>query len=620
MKVVEITLENFRGYKEETKISIDDLTVIIGKNDSGKSTILDALNIFFNDESIDKDDLCVYNNSTDIKISCTFTDLPESIIVDTQHPTTLQKEFLVRQDGLLEISKIFSFSSARKQINIFAKALHPSAEGYSDLLSLKIKELKERAKDKNINLTGVDQKTSSAIRQAIWSQTDNLDLKMQDIDLISENGKKIWDQIQLNLPIYALFKSDRSSTDQDDEAQDPMKAAIKETIKSHEDHLKRLTENMKAELDLVAKKTVEKIHEMNPELAKKLNPQIKNKNWESLFSISLTGDNDIPINKRGSGTRRMILLNFFRAKAENTALSKNTGIIYAIEEPETSQHPNHQLLMLDAFQELVAQNRCQIILTTHTPTLARKIERNFLRFVKTDGGTPKILNGSEDSTLEEVKASLGILVDHDISAFIGVEGKWDIEFLKAISKTLAMAEPDIPNLEQLEKDGKIMFVPLGGSSLELWTSRLSNLCRPEFYITDRDTIPPAPPKYQEQINLWNSRPNCHAWATNKKELENYIHPEIVRSDFPTFPETINDNDDVPNIIAQIIHSSDSSAPAWPNISEKKRKEKERKAKKLINQDYAKKMTVELLNISDPNNEIRTWLRSIGNVFNTNTNI
>ncbi len=131
-----------------------------------------------------------------------------------------------------------------------------------------------------------------------------------------------------------------------------MKAAIKEAVKSHEAQLNALVDQVKVELDRVAKKTVEKIQEMNPGVADTLDPQVKNKNWDSLFSVTLTGDEGISINKRGSGTRRLVLLNFFRAKAEDAANAKNTGVIYAIEEPETSQHPNHQLMLLDAFQEL----------------------------------------------------------------------------------------------------------------------------------------------------------------------------------------------------------------------------------------------------------------------------
>lgn len=56
MKLREIILQNFRGYYNETRIPIDDLTALIGQNDVGKSTILEALDIFFNQAKIETGD------------------------------------------------------------------------------------------------------------------------------------------------------------------------------------------------------------------------------------------------------------------------------------------------------------------------------------------------------------------------------------------------------------------------------------------------------------------------------------------------------------------------------------------------------------------------------------
>jgi len=42
MNLNSVKIRNFRGYKDEVSIKIDDLTTIVGKNDSGKSTILEA--------------------------------------------------------------------------------------------------------------------------------------------------------------------------------------------------------------------------------------------------------------------------------------------------------------------------------------------------------------------------------------------------------------------------------------------------------------------------------------------------------------------------------------------------------------------------------------------------
>ena len=48
--------------------------------------------------------------------------------------------------------------------------------------------------------------------------------------------------------------------------------------------------------------------------------------------------------KRREWVKRMILLNFFRAEAERKRkiIMKKSNIIYAIEEPETSQHQHDQ--------------------------------------------------------------------------------------------------------------------------------------------------------------------------------------------------------------------------------------------------------------------------------------
>ena len=52
MKLVKVYLKNFRGYVNYTEIDFDNITTLVGENDIGKSTILEALDIFFNDNNI----------------------------------------------------------------------------------------------------------------------------------------------------------------------------------------------------------------------------------------------------------------------------------------------------------------------------------------------------------------------------------------------------------------------------------------------------------------------------------------------------------------------------------------------------------------------------------------
>lgn len=52
MKLKTIYLKNFRCYKDEVSIEFDDLTTFVGKNDIGKSTVLEGLEIFFNNDLV----------------------------------------------------------------------------------------------------------------------------------------------------------------------------------------------------------------------------------------------------------------------------------------------------------------------------------------------------------------------------------------------------------------------------------------------------------------------------------------------------------------------------------------------------------------------------------------
>ena len=619
MRLVQLKVSNFRCFKDETAVDLDDLVVLIGKNDSGKSSLLDAMNIFFNGVP-EQDDLCVQAIDKKLSITCVFDDFPDQLVIDELFPTDLASEYLLNLDRKLEIKKVFSCSGSGKvkPASVFARANHPSANQYNDLLTLTNTKLKQRANELGVDVSSVNKTINTVLRRAIWAHASDLQRSTIEIELKSETAERIWDQLKKHLPVFALFKSDRPSTDQDSEAQDPMKSAVKEAIKAQEATLSDIAEKVKQEVQEIANKTVEKIKEMNPELAKQLTPRVTNKSWDSLFSVSLTGDEDIPINKRGSGTRRLILLNFFRARAEREAEGKGTDIIYAIEEPETSQHPNNQKMLVEAIQDLADKDGCQVFLTTHTPVLARRFDQISLRFITQKDGKPEVRHGNEEVTLTEITDSLGVLPDHRIKVFVGVEGKHDITFLCHLSRILSEAGENLPDLKKEEEEGNLVFVPLGGNNLDLWVSRLKGFNRPEFYLMDRDTEPPSQPKYHAIANELNNRDHCVAWTTKKRELENYIHPDVIKSQYPKYSGSGNAFEDVPTLFARAVHEASKSEQSWEEViaDQEKLGKKVSNAKKRLNNEFVPKMNPELLSKIDSANEVRGWLEKIGNALKT----
>lgn len=612
MKLIRMGLKNFRCFSEEAFVDINDLTILIGRNDSGKSTLLDALNIFFGEAKIDSDDVCVFGDPSDVRIICEFSDILDYIVIDADYPTNLSNEYLVNSRGNLEIHKKFDGKlKTPKELGIFAKAIYPTAENVNDLAWLKNKELKDRAKTLGVEMS--DPRNNTQIRQEIRDYIQELDLEEQEIQLDKEEVKKIWDKIQLYLPAFALFKSDRQSTDQDHEAQDPMKAAVKEAIKEKEEEFNKLSEFVEQQVKRLAEQTVNKISEMDPTLASQLNPQFSAPKWESVFKISLTGDDQIPINKRGSGVRRLILLNFFRAKTDSIAKNREApNTVYAIEEPETSQHPSNQKLLMQVFMELAEDPDYQVILTTHTPTLARLMPLESLRYINTPQKNERKIINAEEETYHIVKKELGVLPDNNVKLFIGVEGINDETFLKNISVVLVSEGIDVPDIYHLVDKGEVIFFPLGGNNLSRWTSRLAELERPEFFIFDRDTKPPEEPKYKKYADKINARENCKAVFTSKLELENYIHPNAIQEEDSNVKITCSDYDyaDISEIVAKERHYASESPNKWEDLSEKKQSKKIKNAKNWLNNHVVKRMTFENLNERDPDGDILSWLEEI----------
>ncbi len=402
MRVEKLIISNFRCYKDEITIDLNDLNVFVGPNDIGKSTILETLDIFLNEGKapgiikIDKDDVNTQakeEGNTEITIGVVFGDLPEELTIDATNPTTLEDEYLLNREGKLEIIKKYPNGGKEK---VFVKAYHPTNPECSDLHLKKQTELKRLLTDE---MECEDQTRNAEIRKAIWRfYAQDMRLADVEIELAKIDAKNTWDQLKAHLPVYALFQSDRKNSDGDSEVQNPLKLAVQEILKDQRlaQLLNEVANEVETKLQEVVANTLEKLNEMNPEVANSLNPVIPSPDslkWVDVFkSVSITGDEDIPINKRGSGVKRLVLLNFFRAESERRKNEQNaTNIIYAIEEPETSQHPKHQRKLIKAFRELSEAEHTQVLMTTHSPAVVKLLEFDHIKLV-TSGDTRGVIS------------------------------------------------------------------------------------------------------------------------------------------------------------------------------------------------------------------------------------
>lgn len=527
MKLSQFKIKNFRRYKEEVIINIKNLTAFIGKNDAGKSTILEAMDIFFNEKNgtvkIDKDDVNIECSGENVELSAVFEDFPESIDLDAGNETNLTDEYLLNSNGKLEIKKVFAPNGSGAS-KVFIIANHPASPLSRNLLVQKQSDYKKIIRENNIECNNLA--INSVMRKAIRDFEGELNLSTVEIDASKEDAKNIWAKLSVHLPLYSLFQSDRSNSDSDNEVKDPMMLAVKEAISDPNviSHLQAVYEEVQKKATDISKATLDKLSEMSEDIANDLKPTFPENSslkWADVFkNVGIKTDNEIKLNKRGSGIKRLILLNFFRAQVERRANSgSKRSIIYAIEEPETCQHPNHQKMLVEALIDLSESDNTQILLTTHSPALAQMISKDKLIFIENNS----VCSG-EEVVYQKITDTLGIL-PNPVRLLVFVEGKSDVAFLKNINRLV----PELNSIIDLSGE-QVDIIPLDGSNLKDWANKnyLRGLNLLEFHLYDRD----ADEKYRREVNNINSRNDgSKAILTAMLEIENYYPKSLIENEF-----------------------------------------------------------------------------------------
>jgi predicted ATPase len=225
---------------------------------------------------------------------------------------------------------------------------------------------------------------------------------------------------------------------------------------------------------------------------------------ERYLSIGLFGD----------GIKHLLILAFF--------LMRSTGQVLLIEEPETHLHPQLQRHLLDLLRR--GRERHQVVLTTHSPVLLDRSVGQILH-IEYDGGQSSV------SVCHSTKEHLRLLDDLDARAsdilqapvVIWVEGPTDRMFLERCFELMGLA---------YRQGIHYQIVPYGGGLLSHLTldercAELVNLLplsRHPIVVCDSDLDDPGAAVSDAKCRVERE---CHAtnglfWLTDGREVENYI--------------------------------------------------------------------------------------------------
>lgn len=472
MKIFDISIKNFRGIQSLINLKTGDINTLVGKNDSGKSNILKALDAFFNDRFAPHD---VFKGSAE-------TEKTEITIrfdtAETINPLATDI------DGKIKLTKAFSFSSAGKPVKeLFYSCNDIDSEQYTNCWGKKEGEINDYLTSLNIEHSRSGRGVTNLSKiELIDSNTQDLG-RIEKIHVADEYLKNLKKQYEfIELPRYSLFDAERDLNVGSTAFQSQFKPIATKSLDDNSELTSQIETNvqndLKTEFNLIAE-----LMRRNVPSLERITPDISC-NWTNLVKFDLlfkfTTDNfEIPIANKGTGFKRLLMVAYFEYLAQKTITKYQ---IFGIEEPETFLHPGLQNELLESIVSL-AENS-QFFITTHSPVFAGATKKSNIVVVKKMCEFSEYYNfENEDDILDIVIKELGIrpnynLLNENYRKAIFVEGSGDIKFWQIAFQKITGAP--LPN--------DILFIPCGGDQVDFFIN--AALCkkinRHFIFILDSD--------------------------------------------------------------------------------------------------------------------------------------
>jgi len=193
-----------------------------------------------------------------------------------------------------------------------------------------------------------------------------------------------------------------------------------------------------------------------------------------------------------------------------------------------------------------------------------------------------------------------------------VEGPHDVEFLRRISRLLHMQYPALPDLAALEAREKLVFLPVGGSGPRHRPTELTRLGSHQVHLFDREDEPETS-RREEFAHRLNYEPNCYAFVTGKRSLENYLHSDVV-TEVARVDVLFGDHEPVADLVAQRLFEAKPRNITWQLLPYRSRKRLRDRAKCWLNTEAVDWMTIGHLEERDPDGEIQHWLATVAELL------
>lgn len=458
MKIYDLTIKNFRGIKLLENLKVGDVNSFVGKNDSGKSSILKALDAFFNEKFSPNDVFKGIGEGEKTEIIIRF---------DPEEPVN---ELACDAEGKICLRKVFAYSSAgRLTKETFYKCNDINSDEIGNCWGSKEADINGFLTSLGVEYSrsGRGVTNISKIEQ-IQENTEALGRieKEHVADEYLKNLKKQYEFFEM--PDYSLFDAEQDLNVGSTTFQSQFKPIATQSLQANAGLTNQIEENVQTDLETEFDVITEFMKRNVPEL-ERIKPHVSC-NWGNLvkFDLSLKFSDDvyeIPISNKGTGFKRLLMVAYFEYLAQKATKKYQ---IFGIEEPETFLHPELQQDLLDSIVSLSEDS--QFFLTTHSPVFAGATRNTNIVVVKKEEELSKYFNyENEDDILDVVIRELGIrpnynLLNDNYRKAVFVEGSGDVNFWSIALTKIAGGVPD-----------DVLFIPCGGDQVEFFVN--ATLCR-----------------------------------------------------------------------------------------------------------------------------------------------
>lgn len=447
MIINSLYIRNFRSLLDE-RLDCHDLTVLVGRNGAGKSSFLQALEIFYDPTAtISVEDFYADDRSKEISISVTFTNLSDD-------EKKLFGPYL--DNDQLTVARVFFVSGEKKTGTYHGMRLQNpefspvrEADGKKDITN-KYKEIRELPKYASLPTVKNADDALKALKE--WESANPSTCVRQRDDGqffgFTEVGQGYLGRHTRFIRIPAVRDAADDATERKGSCvTELMDLVVRSTLANRKEFIKLKTEAQQKYKDVMDPEKLTELTGLQTQLTETLKcyaPEARiSLEWTKLTDldfplpkaeVKIQEDGySAPVERTGHGLQRAFILTMLqhlvvakgttRSSATDGELEEGTekselttlpSLVLAIEEPELYQHPSRQRHMAAVLSKLAlgtipgVAKKTQVLYTTHSPLfvgLDRFDQISLLRKEHHSEGKPKITKVTKtalDSVAEEL--------------------------------------------------------------------------------------------------------------------------------------------------------------------------------------------------------------------------